>query len=98
VEHPGDFFRGTIGQERGAGFGPQFAEGLHGELAVAFDEEREGGGAILFTELGEDLREVGGVLLLEQIDEIRRCAESDQALDGIEYDVNFPLSHTRIVT
>ena len=49
--------------------------------------------AILLAELGEDLREVGGVLLVQEIDEVRRRANAEQALDGIEDDVNLALRH-----
>ena len=76
--------------------GPSSRERFHRELAVALDEEREGGVTILVAELGEDLREVGRVLLLQQIDEVRRRADAQQALDRVEDDVNLALRHEQI--
>jgi hypothetical protein len=49
--------------------------------------------AILLAQVGEDLREVGGMLLVEEIDEIRRRADAHQALHRIEDDVNLALRH-----
>ena len=95
VQQAGDLFGRPIGEERRAPFGPELAERLHRELAVALDEERERGVAILLAELGEDLREVGGMLLVQQVDEIRRRADANQALDRIEDDVNLALRHER---
>src|SRR4029450_1843416 len=63
------------------------------ELAVAIDQEREGGVAVLLAEIAEDLREIRGVLFVEQVDEIRRRAEANQALHRIEYDINLALRH-----
>ncbi len=37
--------------------------------------------------------EVGRVLLVQQIDEVRRRAHSEQTLDGVENDVEFALGH-----
>ena len=59
----------------------------------ALEKERHGRGAILVTQLGKDLREIGRMLLLQQIDEIGRRADAKQALHGIEDDVNPALSH-----
>ena len=56
-------------------------------------QQRERGDAILFAELGEDLREIRGMLLVEQVDEVRGCAEADQPSDGIEDDINLALRH-----
>jgi hypothetical protein len=70
-----------IGEERRAPFGPELAERFHRELAVRSTEEREGRVAIFLAELGEDLREVGGMLLVQEIDEVRRRADPDQAPD-----------------
>ena len=46
-----------------------------------------------FGQLGEDLREVGGMLLLQQIDEVRRRAHAQQALHRVEHDVELALGH-----
>ena len=48
---------------------------------------------ILVSDLGEDLREISGMLLLKQIDEVRRGADANQTLDGVEDDINLSLSH-----
>ena len=95
MEQAGDLFSGAIGEERRAPLGPELAEGLHRKLAVALEEQRERGDAVLLAELGEDLREIGGVLLVEQVDEVRGCAKADEPLDGIENDVNLALRHER---
>jgi hypothetical protein len=49
--------------------------------------------AVLVGQLGEHLREVGGVLLLEQIDEVRRRAYTKETLDGIDDDIEPALRH-----
>ena len=74
-------------------FGPELAQRFHRQLAVALDQQREGGLPILVAELGEDLREVGGMLLLEQIDEVRRRADAQEALDRVEDDIELALRH-----
>ena len=48
----------------------------------------------LSRKLGEELREVGGMLLLEQVDEVRRRPHAQEALDGVEHDVELALGHT----
>ena len=93
MEEFGDVFGGSTAQERGARFRAQLAQGFHGEPGVALDEDGERGRAISFRERREDLRQIGGVLLLEQVDEIGRRADADQPLDRIEDDVDFALGH-----
>ena len=63
--------------------------------AVAFNQEREHGLPILVAELGEDLREVGRMLLLEQIDEVRRRAYAKEAFDGVQHDIELALRHVK---
>ena len=93
VQEPRDVLGRSIGQQRRAPLRAQLAQRFHRELAVAIDQEGEGGVPVLFAEIAEDLREIGGVLLVEQVDEIRRRAEANQALHRIEDDVNLALRH-----
>ena len=51
--------------------------------------------AILFRQLREQLREVGRMLLLQQIDQVGRRAHAHQALHGIEHDIKLALGHKR---
>ena len=67
--------------------------------AVALDQERERGLPVLVAELGEDLREIGRMLLLEQIDEVRRRAYAEEAFDGVQHDIELALRHgSRVAT
>jgi hypothetical protein len=66
VEEAGDVFRGAIGQRRGAPLGPELAEGLHRRACCCARRASRRRRAILLAELGEDLREVGGMLLLQE--------------------------------
>src|SRR5207253_7865101 len=91
LDELGDLFRRPAGQQRGARFGTQLAERFHGEPAVALDEDGKRRYAIAVRELTKNLREVGGMLLLEKIEEIGRGANSEQALYRIQDDVAFPL-------
>ena len=80
-------------------FGPELAQRLHREPAVALDQQRERGLPVLVGELGEELREIGRMLLLEQIDEVRRRPHAQEALDGVEHDVELALRHgSRVAT
>ena len=81
------------GEERGARFGPELAQRLHREPAVALDQQRERRLPILVGELGEHLREVRRMLLLQQIDEVRRRAYAQEAFDGVEHDIELALRH-----
>ena len=88
-----DLLGGAAGEQRRARLRPELAQGLHRQPAVAFDEQGERRAAILVGQLGEELRQVGGVLLLEQIDEVRRRPHALEALDGVEHDVELALGH-----
>ena len=72
-------------------FGPELAERLHREPAVALDEQGERRLAVLVGQLAEDLREVGGVLLLEQVEQVRRRTDAQQALDRVEDEIDSSL-------
>ena len=86
-------FDGPPGQQRRAFFGPELTERFHGEPAVALDEHREGGLPILVGQLREHLGQIGRVLFLEQIDEVRRRAYAKQAFDGVQHDIELALRH-----
>ena len=49
--------------------------------------------AILVGQLAEDLREVGRMLLLQQVQQVGGGADAQQALDRVEHDVEFALGH-----
>ena len=68
LDELGDLFRRPAGQQRGARFGTQLAERFHGEPVVALDEDGKRRYAIAVRELTENLREIGGMLLLEKIE------------------------------
>ena len=91
-----DLFGGAVGEQRGARFGTELAQRLHRQPAVALDEQRERGLPILLGELGEELREVGRVLLLEQVDQVRRRPHAHEALHGVEHDIELALGHRSI--
>ena len=93
LEQLADLFGRPSGEQRRTAFGSELAERFHGQPAVAFDQERERGLPILVAELGEDLREVGRMLLLEQIDEVRRRAYAKEAFDGVQHDIELALRH-----
>ncbi len=88
-----DLLGGAAGEQLRAGFGPELAQRLHRQPAVAFDEQGERRAAILVGKLGEELRQIGRVLLLEQVDEVRRRPHALEALDGVEHDVELALGH-----
>ena len=84
----------NAGEERSADFRPEFAQRLHRDAAVALEEEREHRQAVFLGQLGEELREVGRVLLLEEIDEVGRGPHAQEALDRVEHDVELALGHS----
>ena len=86
-----DLLGGPIGEQRGAGLRADLAERLHGELAVSLEEQRERGMALALLERAEDLREVGRVLFLQQIQQVRGGPDTQQPLDRVEDDVQFSL-------
>ncbi len=88
MEIPRDLVSGVAREQRATRLRPEFAERLHRQLAVAFEEKRECRRAVPITQFREHLREVGRVLFLEQVDEVRRRAEAEQALYRVEYNVN----------
>ena len=73
--------------------GPSSLRALHRQAAVALDEQRERGVAVLVGKLGEELREIGGMLLLQQVDEIRGRPHALEALHRVEHDIELALGH-----
>ena len=47
--------------------------------------------ALGFEERAEHLREVGGMLLLKQVQQVGGGADAEQPLDRVEYDINSAL-------
>ena len=88
-----DLVSRAIGQQAGARFGTELARAFHRESAVALDEQRERRLAILVAELGEELREVGGMLLLQQVDQVGGRPHALEALHRIEHDIELALGH-----
>jgi hypothetical protein len=77
----------------------ELAQRLHGEPAVAFEENGKGGDAVAIGKLAKDLREIGWMLLLKDIAEIRGCAYAQEALDRVQDEIDSPLRrHTEPVT
>ena len=73
--------------------GPELAQRFHREPAVALGQQRERRSPVLVAQLGEHLGEVGRMLLLEQIDEVRRRAYPKEAFDGVQHDIELALRH-----
>ncbi len=81
MEELGDVVGGAPGQELGARFRPHLADGFHRQLGLAFDEQREDGRPLGIEERAENLGEIRGVLLLQQIQQVGRRADAQQPFD-----------------
>src|SRR4051812_46001109 len=75
-------------EERSALFGPQLGHRLHGKATVAFGQQAERRLTVLVGELAENLSEIGGVLLLQQIQKVCGRTDTQQSFDRIENEVN----------
>jgi hypothetical protein len=93
LEQFADFFGRSTRQQRRRAFGSELADRLHREPAIALHQQRKRRESILLRQLREHLRQVGRVLFLEQIDEIRRRADAKQAFDGVQHDIELALRH-----
>ena len=71
--------------------GPELAERLHRQPAVALDQHGKRRDPIAIGQLAENLREVCRVLFLEEIRQVCRGADPQKALDGIEDEIDFAL-------
>ena len=60
-------------------------------LRIALDERAERRVAFLFGEFGEELREVGRVLLLQQVEQVGRRAHPQQAPHRLEDEIDSAL-------
>ena len=81
MEQLGDVVSGSPGEELGARFRPHLTDGLHRQLGLAFDEQREDRRPLGVEQGAEDLSEVRGMLLLQQIQQIGRRANAQQPFD-----------------
>ena len=88
-----DLFGGAVGEELGARLGTELAQAFHREPAVALGEQGERGLPVLVGELGEQLREVGRVLLLEQVHQVGGRPHALEALHRVEHDIELALGH-----
>ena len=81
LRQTGNLLGGPSRQERGAAFGTELGERLHGETAIALEQQRERRFAFLVGELSKNLGEVGGMLLLQQVDQVGGRTNAQQSLD-----------------
>src|SRR5206468_11021550 len=71
--------------------GAKLGDGLHSQAAVALGEEAERRFAFLVGQLAEDLREVGGMLLLQQVQQVSGRTNAQQSLDRVEHEIDSSL-------
>ena len=76
--------------------GSELGNGFHRELRAAIDEDAERRLAIPFLQFGQDLRQVGRVLFLQQIEQVGRGANPQQSPDRVQHDVDFSLRHHHV--
>ena len=74
-----------------AASGPSSLTAFHRQARIALDEHVERSLAIALDEVREDLGEIGRVLLLEQVHQVRGGPHAEQPLHRIEDDVEFAL-------
>jgi len=92
---PRNLFGGTGRQQRRAGFRAQLGDGLHGQPAVALGQQAERRIALLVLQFAEHLREVGGMLFLQEIQQVRGRANAQQPPHRVENDVDSSLRRHR---
>ena len=68
-------------EKRRARLRTQLGNRLHRKAAISFDEQAERRLAVAVGELAEDLREVGRMLLLQQIQQVSGRTDAQQSLD-----------------
>ncbi len=87
----GDLFGRAGGEQRRARLRTELGDGLHRQPAVALGEQAEGRLAILVGQLAEDLGEVGGMLLLQQVQQVGGRTNAQQSLDRVEDEIDSAL-------
>ena len=92
LNEAGDVLGGAVAEQLGGSRRLHLGQRLHRQARMALDEDRKSGAALLIRELGEQLRKVGGVLLLEQIQQVGGRANPEEPLDRVEDDVESALS------
>ena len=83
--------RAELRDQHGSGFRTQLAQRLHGEPVVALNEHGKRRYAIAVRELTKNLREVGGMLLLEEIQQVGDGTNAEQPLDRVEDEIDSTL-------
>jgi hypothetical protein len=81
LRQPGDLFRRTGRQQRCARLGAKLRDGLHGEASVALGQQAERRLALFLDKLAEDLGQIGGMLLLQQVQQVSGRTNAQQSLD-----------------
>ena len=76
-----------------AHLGPELAQGLHGMPWAAVQQDVEGRLAVALGQVAEDAREIGRMLLLQQVQQVRARPDADQPLHRGQDDVDFALCH-----
>ena len=80
----GDLLGRSPRQELGALLGAELAQRFHAEPAVLLDDDVERGVALAFGKLGKDLGQIGGMLFLEQVQEIGGRAHAQQSAHRLD--------------
>ena len=65
--------------------------GLHREAAVALSQQAERGLSLSILELAENLGEIGGTLLLQQVQQVGGRTDTQQSLDRVEDEIDSAL-------
>jgi hypothetical protein len=84
----GDLLGGSAREQQGARLRAHLTDRLHAEPWVPFDEDAEDRLPFVVEERPEDLREIGRVLLLQQIQKVGGRTDAQQSLDRVENEVN----------
>ena len=87
----GDLFGRARREQRGARLRTELGDRLHRQPAVALGQQAERRLAILVRQLAEDLGEVGGVLLLQQVQQVGGRTNAQQSLDRVEDEIDSAL-------
>ena len=91
LEQARDLLGRSQREQFGAFLRTDLAQRLHRELAVLLDEDVERGVPFAVRQLGENLREVGGMLLLKKVQQVRRRPHAQQTTNGFEDEIDSAL-------